>query len=155
MAFGDVAVVQTGGVHAEDAIFATATAFVGLDGDAVPDSQLVDVWAEGHHGAGPFVTWRELSEWRLCRKRMRLNLEVGSTRAAHGDFDEHFATARRRHGLVDHAEVVRPEQDRGPHFCGQCHPDSPSGVRPPASLRSLPCGFRGNEDRIFAEELRN
>ena len=41
MAFGYVAVVQTRRVHAEYAVLAAAAALVRLDGDAVPDRQLV------------------------------------------------------------------------------------------------------------------
>src|SRR5205823_7777730 len=85
VALGDAAVVQARGVHAEDAVLATAAPFVDLARDAVPDAQLVDGLSQRHHRACPLVARGELAEGRLVGKRVRLDLEIGAAGPAHRD----------------------------------------------------------------------
>ena len=144
MAFGSVAVIQARGVHAEQAVVAAATAFVGFDGYPVARREFVDVLAEGDHGAGPLVAGCELAERRLRRVGLGLDLEIGAAHAAHRDFDEHLAWARHGTALSTTRKSFGPNRTAARMVRGRLtsNTDRRSActlVKPPGDVHERPC----------------
>src|SRR5262249_39183023 len=110
---------------------------------AVAWSELVDGRAERRHRAGPLVARRELAERRLVRERMGLQLQVRAAGAAHGDFDEDLAGPWLRDGFVDNAQIVRSEEDGGPHATQRIPSSRSSGPRG----RNVRSGTRLSEEK--------
>ena len=115
MALGHVAIMQAGGIAADEAIITAATPMMRFDADPIPDSDFIDRLAKGHHRPGPFMSRRECTIGWGQREVSVIDLQVGATCPTHCDLDQHFARARPRHGAIDLANVLRTEEDRRPH----------------------------------------
>ena len=94
MAARQVAEVEAGGVHPEDAVLTATTPFVGVDGDPVADRELVDARAEGRDRTGPLVARGERAVRRAAWSGRAIHpADVRPAGAAHRDLDEHLALA--------------------------------------------------------------
>src|SRR6266496_3448412 len=116
VALGQIPEVQTGRVHAQDAVLTATTALMGVDGHSIADGQLVDAWPKRDDRAGPLVAQRERAVRRAAWELWSVDsAEVGAAGAAHGDFDQHLAFARLRDRLLDDPDITLTEQHGSAH----------------------------------------
>jgi hypothetical protein len=105
VAFGEISVIQAGGVPAFDAVFAAVAALVHLHGDPLSDLELVDAWPQRGHGSGILVAHDELT-CRLPLERPVQDLYVGSADRSDIHPQENLAVAELRHRTLLHPHII-------------------------------------------------
>ena len=110
MAFLRIAIMQAGGVFADETVITPAAAVMRFNTDAVTHGELIDGLAQGHHSARPLMPRRKgtkrQSEWEMPV----VDLEIAATGPTHRHFYQHLARTGLRYGTIDHADVPRAKE---------------------------------------------
>src|SRR5215470_19701240 len=110
MALLGIAIVQAGGVFANETVITPAAAMVRFNTDPVTHSKFIDRLPQGYHSAGPLVPGRKGAIGESERKMSVVELEIASTGPTHGHFHQDLTRTELRHRAIDDADVARAKE---------------------------------------------
>src|SRR5262249_15133435 len=110
MALLRIAIMQAGGVFANQTVITPAAAVMRFNTDPVPHGEFIDCLAQGHHSSRPLMPRRKGPKGQGKRKMPIVDLEITTAGPTHRHFYQHFARTGPPDGTIDHADVPRAEE---------------------------------------------
>src|SRR5262249_43645796 len=114
------AVVQAGGVFANETVITPAAAVMRLNTDPVTHGEFIDGFSQGHHRPRPLVPGRKGAIGEGERKMSVVDFEIAPAGPAHGYFHQDLARTGLRHGAIDDADVARAKEYSRTHCLRNC-----------------------------------
>ena len=110
MALLGIAIVQAGGIFANETVITPAAAVMRFNTDPVTHGEFIDGLPQGHHSPRPLVPGRKGAIGQGERKMPVVDLEIAAAGPTHSHFHQDLARTGLRHGAIDHANVPRAKE---------------------------------------------